>query len=199
METFFQEVKEKIIEAVTNQFPKMREEFEDEKPYAVAFETDSDCITLWLGVNTHEFLKKKDAKYGNEGYDPNTKWNPSEWGYSDGDSQLARLSDELYENKSSIYDQISKQNPNQTPDETYEQFVALIEESRLTELFFETVTAAFQELIEANVFGFNHDEVTYFITMSDDNRAEEIENNSAKKLNSKKIYEEFLNRYKGVN
>jgi hypothetical protein len=56
------------------------------------------------------------------------------------------------------------------------------------------VTSVFLELIQANVFGFDPDEVTYFISISDDDRAEEIENNSAKVLNSKKVYEEFLKR-----
>ena len=78
---------------------------------------------------------------------------------------------------------------------THDQRIPLIGEYRFTELFFETVTSTFQELIQSNVFGFNPNEVTYFITMSDDDRAEEIENNSAKVLNTKKVYEEFLKRF----
>jgi len=195
METFFKEIKEKIIEAVKNDFPKMRKKLKKKSPYAVAFVTDSDCVTLWLGVNTYEYLKKTDAKYAKDGDDDATKWFPDEWGYSDSDdSGLVKISAELSEKMSSIYRQVR----NQAPDLTHDQKVALIGEYRFTELFFETVTSAFQELIQSNVFGFNLDEVTYFISMSDDDRAEEIENNSAKVLNSKKVYKEFLKRFDDI-
>lgn len=44
------------------EYPKIEKKTGEEKIYAVAFETDSDCITLWLGINTYEYLKKKDAE-----------------------------------------------------------------------------------------------------------------------------------------
>jgi hypothetical protein len=196
METFFKEIKEKIIEAVKKDFPKIKEEFGNEKPYVVAFETDHDYITLWLGVNTHEYLEKRDAYYAElfaeKDYveDDNTKWNPSEWGYSDGNGHLAKISVELSDKMGSITDHIMSQEDNLSFDE----FSNRIEDSGFPRLFIETVTSAFQELIQANVFGFDSDEITYFISMGDDDRAEEIENNSAKILNSKKVYEEFLKR-----
>ena len=211
LEIFFKEIGEKIVEAVKNDFPMMRKEFKKEKPYAVAFETDSDCITLSLIVNTYEFLKKTDPRYVKKGYSE-AKWSPGEWGYSTDwkGSGLVEISAELSKKMSSISDQVANQVPDlietlrkqaaagEDTTQAWTQYVALIEEYRFTELFFETVTAAFLELIQTNVFGFDPDEVTYFISMSDDDRAEEIENNSAKVLNSEKVYEEFLKRFDGI-
>lgn len=61
-------------------------------------------------------------------------------------------------------------------------------------MFFETVTAAFQELIKSGVFNDDTGEITYFITMSDDDRAPEIEKYSAKLLNSEKNYRDFVKK-----
>ena len=190
MGTFFKEIKEKIIGAVKDDFPKIKEELGEEKPYAVAFVTDSDCITLLLWVNTYEFLEKTDAEYAEDGDDYTTKWNPDEWGYLDENSQFVKISDELFDKKRSVIDHMENQTDNLSNDELGN----LIDDSGFTRLFFETVISAFQELIQSNVFGFDHEEITYFITMNDDERAVEIENNSAKVLNSKKVYEEFLKR-----
>ena len=62
------------------------------------------------------------------------------------------------------------------------------------ELFFEAITQAFKRLIEDGGFGENSEQITYFISMSDDERTIEIENHSAKLLNSESVYKEFLKR-----
>jgi hypothetical protein len=136
LEIFFKEIGEKIKESVKNDFPKMRKEFENENPYAVAFETDSDCITLSLLLNTYECLEKRDAYYAKlfaeEGHDDTSKWFPGEWGYSDGnDSGLVKLCDELYEKVSSIWTQVDEQAPHLKPTQnlTHNQLVALHEQA----------------------------------------------------------------------
>ena len=43
--------------------------------------------------------------------------------------------------------------------------------------------------------GFDFNEVVFFVSMSDDERVREIENSSAKILNSESIYDEFINRF----
>lgn len=192
METFFKGIGEKIKEAVRNEFPKIKEKIGKEKPYSAAFVTDSDCAMLSLTVNTYEFLEKKDSEYSEKGYNKTSKWLPGEWGYStDCSGELVKIANELSEKVGSIYEIVY----NIEADSTDDRGQKLIEEYELS--FLETVTFAFQELIQSDVFGFNPDEVTYFITISDDIRAKEIENNSAKVLNSKKVYEEFLNCFCG--
>lgn len=201
MQKFFNELKKNIQEAVKLEYPKIEKKTGEEKIYAVAFETDSDCITLCLGVNTYEYLKKKDAELDAEFGDkeaiikefgrymsieeieeyrnapPETsKWYPEDWGYFDG--------------KNSAFDKICKQ--------LYKKQESLKpgEQSEYEAMFFETVTAAFQELIKSGVFNDDSGEITYFITMSDDDRAREIEKYSAELLNSEKNYRDFVKKTK---
>lgn len=194
LETFFKGLDEKIQKAARKDYSRIKKMLGNEKPYSVAFVTDSDCVTLWLGVNTYEFLEKTDVKYieDNDGY--TTKWIPDEWGYSDDsdDSGLVKISDRLSVKMDEILTEIDKLDA----DLTDEQEQELIEEYQFTKFFLDAVTSAFQKLIQSNAFGFDPDEVTYFISMSDDERTYEVEDTSAKLLNSKKVYEEFLKRYK---
>lgn len=62
-----------------------------------------------------------------------------------------------------------------------------------TALFFEAVTSAFKNLTAVNIFGNSADDITYFISMSDDERTPEIEDYSAKLLNSERVYHAFSN------
>lgn len=188
MELFFKDVGNKIQEAVKKDIKEIFKEVGDERIYSVALVTDSDCITLFLALNTYEYMKKRDEEYiemlrddlsekaiksVREGSASLTKWTPDEWGYSDGkNSELNKISKLLYEKE-------------EANSEEY---------ARYTELFFETVTTAFKNLIEAETFGENSGEITYFISMSDDERTTEIENYSARLLNSENVYEKFLNR-----
>lgn len=188
MELFFKELGNKIQKAVKKDMKKILKEVGEEKIYTVALVTDSDCITLYLALNTNEYMKEadeenieilqddlseEDIKNVREGVISLTKWIPDEWGYSDGkNSELNKISKLLYKKE--------KSNP-----EEYERY---------TKLFFETVISAFKQLIESKTFGENTEEITYFVSISDDENTYEIENYSAKLLNSKNVYEEFLNR-----
>ncbi|MBD5452235.1 MAG: DUF4303 domain-containing protein [Lachnospiraceae bacterium] len=188
MKTFFNDIAVKIEQAVKTDMEQIRKEIGEEKIYAVALVTDSDCITLFLALNTYEFMRKKDAKYLEmmhdylseediknikEGTSSLTKWTPDEWGYSDGkNSQLAEISKLLYDKEEANSKEYEKHNA----------------------LFFEAVTSAFKNLIAAKTFGDNSDEITYFISMSDDERTYEIEDFSAKLLNSESVCQAFLNR-----
>ena len=188
MKAFFDDLAEKIEQAVRTDMEQIQKEIGEEKVYAVALVTDSDCITLFLALNTYEYMRKQDAKYlemlhehlseediknVKEGTASLTKWTPDEWGYSDGkNSQLVEISKLLY-------------NQEEANSKEYEKHTAL---------FFEAVTSAFKNLIAAKTFGNNPDEITYFISMSDDERTYEIENFSAKLLNSENVCQVFLDR-----
>ncbi len=58
--------------------------------------------------------------------------------------------------------------------------------------YLKMVTDAWKTLIKDKVFGEKTEDITYFISISDDNRTEAIENYSASQLNRKEIYEAFL-------
>lgn len=185
MELFFKELGEKIEQAVEKDVKKILKKIGKEKIYSVALVTDSDCITLFLAINTYEYMKKEDARNLKENSDwyskeeiekikdgsiSLSKWIPDEWGYSDGKhSELNKVSKLLFEKEAADSEEYAKHK----------------------DLFFETVTSAFKHLIEAKVFGENSDEITYFISMSDDERTPDLQDYSAKLLNSESVYEKF--------
>lgn len=188
MKLFFEELSNKIEKAVRKDIKEIMRKVGKERIYSVALVTDSDCITLYMALNTYEYMKKKDEKYVEmlrnrlskekiesveNGSSSLTKWIPCEWGYSEGKySELNEISKLLY----------------QKEEIDSEKYVKNIE------LLFEAVTRAFKRLIEDGVFGENSEQITYFISMSDDERTIEIENHSAKLLNSESVYKEFLKR-----
>lgn len=188
MEEFFNKIGKKIYKAIKKDAKRVLKEIDGEQLYSVALVTDSDCITLFMALNTYEFLETADEEYLEmvkddlseedmrqikKGEVCLTKWLPDEWGYSDDEcGELSKISQALYKKEAS--------NP-----EEYTKYKSL---------FFDTVTSAFKKVIDEKSFGENSEEVTYFISTSDGDKIYEIENNSAKKLNSEKIYEQFLNR-----
>ena len=62
-------------------------------------------------------------------------------------------------------------------------------------LFFETITSALKRVIDEKSSGMP--DTTFFITLSDGDGIEEIENYSAQQLNSAEVYEKFLHRFDG--
>lgn len=189
MEKFLKKLGVQIQKAVKKDIKNILNAVGEEEIYAVALVTDSDCVTLYLALNTYEYMKKRDEEYIKmfqnkwseqrinsirEGSVSLTKWIPADWGYSDGKgSKLNNVSKLMFAKEES--------NP-----ETY---------ARYKELFFETITSAFKHLIESKIFGDNSEKITYFISVSDDESVYEIENHSAKLLNTEKVYEDFLKRH----
>ncbi len=188
MEKFYDKMSKKLYKALKKDTKRVLKEMEDEELYSVALVTDSDCITLFMALNTYEYLETADEEYMEmvkedlseedmrqieAGEVCLTKWIPDEWGYSDGkNSELTKISQVLCKKAES--------NP--------------VEYAKCKSLFFDTVISVFKKLIEEKTFGENTEEVTYFISTSDGDYIYEIENHSAKILNCEKVYEQFLNR-----
>ena len=195
MEQFFLDLKPAIEEAVRHTMEKIRREVGQEHIYSAALVTDSDCITLFLAVNTEEALAKRDKadqtperlvelrnywaeELVNQVADGSFSLNryvPDEWGYSDGtDSELNQVSRKLYDQEEKLSDA-----DDDTYDEVHEQF---------QEQLLETATLAFETLRAEGVFG---PEVVCFLSMSDDDRTPEIEDASVRRLNTPEQYERF--------
>lgn len=171
MDQFYQDLPGQIREAVEKDMENILQEVGDEEIYTAALVTDSDCVTLFLAVNTLEFLEE------NGGPAEENRWLPDEWGYSDGDdSALAELSRQLFAHDEALED---------GDDETRK-------ENR--RLFFDAAISALEQLKKAKVFGKHSDQVTCFVSISDDEEAEEIENQSAKQLNTAKLAKAFAKR-----
>ena len=191
MEQFFLDLQPAIENAVRHAMEKIRLEIGKERIYSAALVTDSDCVTLFLAVNTEEALARRDEcdrtperlaelrEYWSEelvsrvadGSFSLNRYVPDEWDYSDGtDSELNQVSRRLCEQEEALSD---------TDDDAYDEF---------REQFLETVALAFETLRTEGVFG---SEIICFISMSDDELAMEIEDDSARRLNTSEQYEQF--------
>jgi len=196
MKDFFINLSERLVKAIELDFTNLKKIIGNEKIYAVSLVTDSDTVSLFLAVNTNEFLEKKNeekdtkdnelfaqfAEYfpvkidGFDAITSNTKWIPAEWGYSNNDlihSEIALIVPKLFEKGTTI----------DSP-----------ELPLFKRLFFECLTSTLQTLITKGIFSENNQIITKFISISDDERTEEIENASAKILNSEEVYNKFSQR-----
>lgn len=163
LDPFWQVVAEKIRNAVSKDLLEIIDRTGDEHIYTVALVTDRDCCSLFLAVNTLEYLENEDEESDDE-----SRWHPDEWGYSDGhDSDLVKLSKSLWENHNTL------------PGESF---------------FFNTMIAAMKQVKDSGIFGECTEEITFFISISDDEDAENLEDSSAMMLNSSKLASVFLNR-----
>ncbi len=206
MKDFFRDLESMIQEAVKKEVIQILKQTGEEKVYGVALVTDSDCITLYLVANTYEYMRKKDEEeikryqqymkqYPNlyrhelseesikmvrEGTRYITKWDCQEWGYSIGkEGDFVKVSEVLFKKAEERWADKEK---------------AEAEEEEYQNEFFKTVISAFKKVIDGKVFGENTGEITYFVSISDDERTPEIENESARLLNSESIYKEFLEK-----
>ena len=161
---FYLGLAETIREASTKDIREILNQTADENIYTVALVTDSNCCSLFLAVNTVEYLNNE-----TDGLDE-CKWHPDEWGYSDGHgSELVKLSASLWENYSNF------------PGEKF---------------FFNALISAMKQIKESGIFKDRADEITFFVSISDDEGADNIEDLSAKQLNSPTLAAAFLNRTK---
>lgn len=195
MKEFFNALAPAIRQAVQSAMEKIRREAGDEHIYAAALVTDSDCVTVFLAVNTEEALEKRDKEDRTEerlrdlapylsqeklrqiadGTVSLNRWLPDEWGYSDGtDSHLNSISRQLFDKEATL-----SNTADELYDEVHEQFQTLL---------LEALTSVFLELRAEGAFG---PEVTCFVSMSDDERTPEIEHASARRLNTPEQYAMF--------
>ncbi len=162
---FWQEVTEKIRDAVAADLREILGCIDDEHIYTAALVTDRYCCSLFLAVNTLEYLQSEDEEPDDE-----SKWHPDEWGYSDGHgSELVKLSKSLWENHATL------------PGEAF---------------FFSAMISAMAQVKGSGIFGERTEEITFFISISDDEDAENLEDSSAMTLNSPELAAAFLNRNK---
>ena len=162
---FWQNVAAMIRDAVAADLREILGRIDDERIYTVALVTDRYCCSLFLAVNTLEYLESEDEEPDDE-----CKWHPDEWGYSDGhDSELVKLSKTLWENHNTL------------PGEAF---------------FFSAMISAMKQVKDSEISGERTEEITWFISISDDEDAENLEDSAAMTLNSPELAAVFLNRNK---
>ncbi|MDE6467462.1 MAG: DUF4303 domain-containing protein [Muribaculaceae bacterium] len=160
---FWQTVTERISDAVAADLREILGRIGDEQIYTVALVTDSSCCSLFIAVNTVEYLESDDEEPDDE-----SRWHPDEWGYSDGhSSHLVKLSMSLWENYNTL------------PGEDF---------------FFNAMITAMKQVKDSGIFGERTQEITFFVSISDDDEAVVLEDSSATTLNSLALASAFLNR-----
>ncbi|PQP80851.1 hypothetical protein C0Q44_24175 [Paenibacillus sp. PCH8] len=150
-----------------------------EKVYACAFGTDSDWVTLFMTVNTEESLSKhitdmKEQELCDSEQDEiYYRWGCSEYQYGE-DTHFNHISRLLY-----ATEEVQK----------YKDEIIRI----IAEVVNETADDVFAR------YGQVKGDITFFISMTDDDMAEDIENQSVQQMTADSLVSGFLTRYDELN
>ena len=161
-------------------------ESKNENIYAIAFVTDEYIQSFNIFVGTEQSLMKQIDYYRKkvyrnskesdiDGLDSELRWNPAEWCYDCDDvmdSKVVKISQELFHNKAERSAEVKAE-------------------------FYELISSVVKKLDESEELNLSskRNNITLFISSLDDDNSIDIENYSAKLLNSKKIYNRFKSRY----
>lgn len=167
-----------IYNATRKAFEDLRREHSNEEFYAYALYTDSDAMTVQASANSlHGFEKavshQSDTSAATLAY---YKWATSEWAYEGW--------------KASFFKEISAQlrtSESRKSLATFKQNVSA------------AMTGALKKLDAEGFFGVNaeREEVVLFISVTDDDQAQSVEDDSARLLNPRSVSERFARRYAG--
>ena len=164
---------EKCYQITVNVITKILSERSNENIYGIGLYTDSSAMTVCLSANSTEELQAildsdSDKSKENQNY---YTWAISEWSYESYEAELfSELSKEL----------------RLSPDRAqFPEFKSDLINS-LTNVL---------KRVKQEVFNRDGDIVTMFVSMTDDDDAESIENVSSKLINSDVIHDLFLQRY----
>jgi hypothetical protein len=175
MNAFIQEFETHFREGFIQDLQTTFEKLQNEKVYACAFGTDGSWKTLFFAVNTEESLKRhienmkdKGLHRGNEQDDVYFRWGCSEFQYGDGHfNHLYKLLN-------------TTKNVHEYQNEIVKTVAKVVNE---------TDTAFFSK------FGQSKEDITFFMSITDDDGADELENRSVVLMTSEKLADEFLGRY----
>ena len=146
----------------------------NESFYAFILYTDGDCYTVVPAANSLEKYYEKSGNTEDAWY----KWGSAEWAYE------AWKGDEF----TSICAQLSSF-CGELPDNDMQSFYDFKKNVHAC------MINALKRLDEEGFFDSIRNQIVLFISSSDDDDDLEIENKSAKILNSSSVYEKFLKRY----
>lgn len=169
-------LKEHIADAVIQSLPKLLAAHPGEYVYAIALYTDSSAMTVALAANSWEALEIKlraEDELDRQDLEAAYTWATSEWVYEGwGGQRFEPVCERLRESEA------------RSDFDTFKQ----------------TVISCMVEALECvsrkGIFeSICHVRPILFVSMTDDNAAEGIENSSARMLNSNEVLHKFLARY----
>jgi hypothetical protein len=168
-----------VVAATTAAFGSLISEKSDEHFYAFALYTDEDASTISPSANSIERYEAKlrDTGETDEMQIASYKWATANWAYEAWKAELFMgIFRELENHRKSLPE--SKANIESYKDSVHECMIA-----------------ALKRMDEDGFFAKGRENITLFISTSNDDEAFEMENESAKRLNPKQIYLPFLKRY----
>ncbi|CAH1205890.1 DUF4303 domain-containing protein [Paenibacillus sp. JJ-223] len=175
MTVFLKQFEERFRASFVEDLKRTLEQTRNERVYACAFGTDSDFVTLFLAVNTEESLARHIADMKKKGL-CNSKedeiyfrWGCSEYQYGD-DTHFNDISKLLY----------AVENAYDYKDQLIEIIARVVQE---------TEPSVFAE------YGQSKEDIVFFVSMTDDDQAEELENESVALMTRPELIEGFLKRY----
>ncbi|MBA9898855.1 DUF4303 domain-containing protein [Burkholderia cepacia] len=149
--------------------------------YAFALYTDSGAMTVVPAANSDEGLKRirERMEVADDEKAPEFTWATAEWAYESAEADsfnplCKKLADTVL--GSTI------------PETRFDAFFKALQRDMIE---------ALRQLDQEGLFGTGaeREKITLFVTISDDNGAEELENRSAKILNPPAVFDRFINRY----
>lgn len=172
------ELEEAVYQAATAVFTNLQAAHPDEQFYAFALYTDGGAMTICPAASSREALSRKLAKEGIDAADEDVlyyTWSTSEWPYESWQGE--RFNDICTALRESL-----------PSEEDHEHFLAQV---------FQTMTNAMARVRDDGVFTSEKpgNAPVLFVTLTDDEQAEAVEDASAKALNSPEIYARFSARY----
>ena len=196
MSVDFQALRTATREAAEQAFAEVRGAHPDEHFYAFALYTDDGVMTVEPAANTEEGFRRKvgDGRETNPAQSNYYRWATAEWAYEAAGSEHFQAAYDLL-NVPERYDgDGAEEAEEEDPDEAFEEderFVAFKKQ------VIETMVEALSRLDSEGFFGSGgvREEVTLFVSISDSDAAQEVENDSARKLNPPAVYERFAARY----
>lgn len=179
MDRFLNEFENQFRAAFLTVLEQTMVKVEHEKVYACAFGTDSDWVTLFMAVNTEESLSKHITNMKEQGLCDSEqdeiyyRWGCSEYQYGE-DTHFNHISRLLY--------------ATEEVQEYKEEIIRII-----AKVVNETADDVFARYGQAKA------DITFFVSLTDDDLAEEIENQSVNQMTVLSLASKFLKRYDGIN
>ena len=177
----FPDFAREIRDAARETYRALLAKHPDERFYAFALYTDSGAMTVVPAANSEEGLQRvrKQMGIGDDERAPEFTWSTGEWVYESAEADAFNpLCKRLAETVLS-------------PSFRAAEFGRFFNELQ------GDMIEALRRLDQEGFFGVGaeRERITLFVTISDDDGAEELENASAKALNPPSIFERFIKRY----
>lgn len=175
----FSDFQREIADAARATFRALRAQHPDEHFYAFALYTDSGAMTVVPAANSVEGLRRIREQQAVPDDDPWYAWGFSEWAYAAAEASpfnaiCGKLADDLL-----------------SPQFVRSRF------SEFSRQLHAEMIGALRLLDREGLFGTGDERaaITLFVSISDDDAAEALENESAKALNPPAVVDAFVRRY----